>query len=302
MPRICYIDKKFRRASMVRIAQATDIIHTYSQQGHRLTLRQLYYRLVAKDLIPNTMRDYKKLGTLINDARLAGLIDWAAIEDRTRNLRGHNHWDDPADIIDTCANQWYHRDKWEDQPTRVEVWVEKDALVGIIGQVAYRNDIDFFSTRGYCGQSEMWTAAMRFKRYVQAGQDVVLLHLSDHDPSGIDMTRDIDDRINDVFGVPVDVRRIALTMEQVRHYNPPPNPAKQTDSRFEDYVAKYGDESWELDALEPAVLDALIQDHINGIIDRDLFDAMKEQEDDDKDDLRNIASAWRSGDFDPKDL
>jgi hypothetical protein len=150
-------------------------------------------------------------------------------------------------------------DKWAGQKYRVEVWIEKDALVGVIEGVCEELDVPFFSCRGYTSQSEMWGAAMRMARFTKGKQIPVVLHLGDHDPSGIDMTRDIQDRLRLFSGRAVEVDRLALNMPQVEEYDPPPNPAKESDSRFQGYMAIHGDESWELDALEPTVIAALIR-------------------------------------------
>jgi len=141
------------------------------------------------------------------------------------------------------------------------VWVEKEALAGVVAKAAERQDVPWFSCRGYVSQSELWGAAQRLIGYEDDGQDVLILHLGDHDPSGIDMTRDIEDRL-ELFGCSATVRRIALNMDQVQRYNPPPNPAKLTDSRVGAYLRDYGHQSWELDALDPATMDELITSHI----------------------------------------
>src|SRR5262249_10346260 len=157
-------------------------------QGYNLTLRQLFYQFVSRDLIPNNVRSYKRLGSIINDARLAGLIDWSAIEDRTRNLHELPCWRTPAGIIRSCAQQ-YRTDLWAKQENRVEVWIEKEALAGVFERVCDELRVPFFSCRGYTSQSEMWVAGHRLKRIIDAGQRPVILHFGDHDPSGMDMTR-----------------------------------------------------------------------------------------------------------------
>jgi hypothetical protein len=260
MPQIEYVPKNFSAGSLAIIDQANVICADYAAQGFDLTLRQLYYQFVSRGYLANKQTEYKRLGSIVNDARLAGLIDWDYIVDRTRNLRELAHWTSPEQIIRAVAAQYRH-ECWEDQEYRVEVWIEKDALVGVIQGVCQRNDVPFFSCRGYTSQSELWGAAMRLKGYEDDGQKTVVIHLGDHDPSGIDMTRDIQDRLH-LFGTGTEVRRIALTMAQVDQYQPPPNPAKLTDSRAEGYVVEHGYESWELDALDPATLDALIQGEI----------------------------------------
>ncbi len=262
-----FIEKNFADASRVVIIQANEIIDAYRAQGYVLTLRQLYYQFVARDLIANTQQSYKRLGSIVNDARLAGLIDWDAIEDRTRNLEQNAHWSSPADGIQALRNQ-YRIDMWSNQERRVEVWIEKEALIGVIEPVCRELDVAYFACRGYVSQSEQWRA---YRRHA-AQQDTVILHLGDHDPSGIDMTRDNQDRLYMMGGQGnSDVTRIALNMDQVEEFNPPPNPAKTTDSRFEGYVTKYGDESWELDALEPQFMDKLIREHVAEYRDDDLW-------------------------------
>ena len=115
MPKILYVKKKFASSSIGVIDQANKIIDDYTAQGYKLTLRQLYYRFIAQDLFPddwldsslktkNTMKNYKHLGDIINDARLAGLIDWEAIEDRTRSVRSLPHWSSPPKFWNPAPN------------------------------------------------------------------------------------------------------------------------------------------------------------------------------------------------------
>lgn len=309
MPNIAYIDKRFSRASLAVIAQADRICHDYARQGYDLTLRQLYYQFVSKDLIANTEKSYKRLGNIVNDARLAGMLDWNFITDRGRYLRANAHWSTPGDIVRSAASSWA-MDRWAAQGERVELWVEKEALAGVVGGVCARNDVAFFPCKGYTSQSEMWVAAQRLGRYLATGRDVTILHLGDHDPSGIDMTRDIEDRLR--LFVTMDeqrartaawpgprrpwgqltVDRIALNMDQVRQYDPPPNPAKVTDSRFEGYRERFGDESWELDALEPNVLVELIEDEIDRHRDEDQWQAVTDEQEEQREVLLQASNRW----------
>jgi hypothetical protein len=278
-----------KRRRMVQLANA--IIQEYENQGYTLTLRQLYYQFVARDLIPNTQAEYKRLGSLVNDARLAGLIDWSAIEDRTRHLEARARWEDPQQILEAVANQ-YHRDRWVGQAFRPELWVEKEALVGVFERVCHELDIPYFACRGYVSQSEQWRAGRRFRRIAANGQTPVVLHFGDHDPSGIDMTRDQRERLGLFAEEGVEVRRLALNMDQVEQYQPPPNPAKVTDSRFETYVAEHGGESWELDALEPQVLVALVRDAAAGLIDPAVWADVEEREAEERAALQQVQARW----------
>lgn len=276
MPKIAYIDKTFRASSLATIATANSIIEEYAAQGYDLTLRQLYYQMVARGYIENSERSYKNFGNVIDDGRLAGLIDWDRIIDRTRNLRENGHFANPAAIM-RAAVQSYQNDKWARQPYRVEVWIEKDALVGVIDGVCSDLDVPYFACRGYTSQSEMWAAARRLMHWRDRGQTPVILHLGDHDPSGIDMTRDITDRL-ELFSGGMQVERLALNWDQVEEHNPPPNPAKLTDTRADAYVARFGLESWELDALDPATIGGLIEDAVFRFRDDDLWNEALEEE------------------------
>ncbi len=272
----CYKDKRFNKSSSIIIDYANEIINEYAIEGYDLTLRQLYYQFVSRGLLENTQREYKRLGSIINDARMAGLINWYSIVDRTRSLRKCSHWKNAGEIVETCV-QSFMLDRWENQDFRPEVWIEKDALIGVISTVCTKLDVPYFSCRGYTSQSAMWRASQRMHNH--EGQVPFIIHLGDHDPSGIDMSRDIQDRLS-VFGViGLVFVRIALNREQINHYNPPPNPAKLTDTRANGYISEHGNQSWELDALEPKVISSLIKSTILGVRNEKIFqETMKREE------------------------
>jgi hypothetical protein len=292
-----------RGAALDTIEKANEIIADFRSQGFDLTLRQLYYQFVAKGLLANTEANYKRLGEVLNRARLAGLVDWNAIVDRTRAANYRVHDDDPDALIQMLRYA-YSVDRWADQPTRVEVWVEKEALAGIVSQVASELDVTSFACRGYVSASAMFRAAQRVGRYLEAGQDVVILHLGDHDPSGIDMTRDNEERLRTMLRVDwlesghqswdmpdVEVRRVALNMDQVRRYDPPPNPAKLTDSRAGGYTSRFGFSSWELDALDPTTLADLIRSNVEEVRDDRLYAAQVRDEEDVQSEFQELADA-----------
>jgi hypothetical protein len=291
--KICYVEKNFRPASRVLIDQANAEIASLHAQGYDLTLRQLYYQLVAKNVIPNTPTSYDNLGNLVNDARLAGLISWHAIIDRTRNQKKNPHWENPKDFLEQVSPQ-FGIDKWEGQAYRPEVWVEKDALVGIVEKISRELDVPYFSCRGYTSQSEMWAAAQRLIDWRDNhGQTPVIIHLGDHDPSGIDMTRDIEDRLKLFCEDEIEVRRIALSRAQVNRYRLPPNPAKLTDCRANAYIQIHGASSWELDALNPKVISDLIRAEIDDLREDDKFDDRQDDENRGRDQLIKAAKGFK---------
>lgn len=291
MPKIKYQAIKMRKTSLDIIEQANRIIDEYAAQGFDLTLRQLFYQFVARDILPNTQQSYKRLASIINDGRLAGLIDWNRIEDRTRGIESLNTFVDPSEIISNCVH-WFRVDLWKNQRYRPEVWIEKEALAGIFQRICNELRVPYLSCRGYTSQSEMWRAGQRMQKHNRNGQTPVVLHFGDHDPSGIDMSRDIADRIAMFTGKKLHFERLALNMDQVEEYNPPPNPAKMTDVRADGYVAEYGDESWELDALDPTVLSDLVRNAVDTLIDKDKWQESVNEENEHKRLLGEVSERW----------
>lgn len=267
MPRIKYKPYRPQKEALHLITISNQVLKDYAEQGYSLTLRQLYYQLVARDFIPNSVDSYNKLGQIISRARDGGLIDWTAIEDRARNMQGNHHWENGEDFVQAMAHS-YRLDLWEGQSTRCFVLVEKEALVQVISRAARKWDVDYLACKGYLSSSIAWE--LGHDRMLQSDYDTFkIIHLGDHDPSGIDMTRDIIERVQlysspygDLQRPKIEIDRIALNMDQVEEYDPPANPAKQTDSRFKHYEELHGDSSWELDALEPSVIEKLIEESI----------------------------------------
>lgn len=267
-----YEEKRFKPATIQLIGIINEIVDEYQAQGYVLTTRQLYYQLVARDVIPNTLQEYKRAASIINDAKLAGLIDWDMLEDRTREFVRRSRWDSPDSIIEACVNQ-YHQDLWFGQHRRVFVIVEKEALVGVLNRVCHRYDTPLLAARGYPSSTVLREFALSdIRPAMLENQRGLILHLGDHDPSGIDMTRDLLERLRMFGGHSFELRRIALNMEQVEELQPPENPAKSTDARFKSYQEQFGESSGELDALPPQYLDRLVSSHIEEVIDRSVWE------------------------------
>jgi hypothetical protein len=316
-----FITKSFRRETLALIYQANEIIAELQAAGYTLTVRQLYYQFVARGLLENKQENYKRLASVLDDARKAGLMDWDAIEDRTRTIRGFGPaiplYASPSGFMEKEAKSYYFEDAWAEQENYVEVWVEKDALLGVIERPCHALRVPYFACRGYASSSALYAAGKRFREKADEGKTCYLLHLGDHDPSGLDMTRENRESVN-TFGNPsiteiaerdgydddavaeenrdfefdpslVTVKRLALNMDQVRRYNPPPNPAKEADARFEGYVKQHGKLSWELDALDPPVIDKLIRDAITDLMDEDAFKDSLEREAGNRDKLMTVA-------------
>lgn len=295
---IKFREMRLSLANKQRLVVVNGIIREYQEQGYVLTLRQLYYQLVSRDIIPNKQAEYSKLSTLLKEGRMGGEVDWNAIEDRLRKPSSPPSWNSPKDILNSAV-EGYALPRQKGQKVYIEVWVEKDALSGVLKRVTEKYHIPILVNRGYSSVSAMFDSYMRFVNQGAYKQRAVkILYLGDFDPSGLDMIRDIDDRImefkdgyNDgewVDEMCFDIIPIALTREQINQYDPPPNPAKITDPRAKDYIQVYGDTSWEVDALRPDVLHELLENTILENIDEGIFQGVVDREEADKQKLKLV--------------
>lgn len=306
-----YIPRKFQPWKRTRIRQANAIVEEYAAQGFKLTLRQIYYQFVARGLLGNSKDNYTVLGRDLSDARYAGVMAMDAIEDRGRWTRTNDH--DSGDVDEWLSEvAWsYQRSRWAGQAEMVEVWLEKEALTSIIAPTCERLRVPYFPLIGYTSTSEIAVAVNRIEDYLDNDQTVTILHLGDHDAWGLDMTRHIRDRVTLMLEADgydagnLTVKRIALNIDQVEEHQPPPNFAKEgragSDDLAQRYIEEFGDESWELDALEPSVIIDLIRTEVEKRINVQPHDEDEDEEpyadldDDDEEELeegeRN--AAWQ---------
>lgn len=306
--KIKFRDISLSRDNKARLETINRIVEEYQRQGYKLTLRQLYYQLVSRDIIPNKVAEYAKVSNLLKEGRMAGIVDWDAIEDRLRVPYTPASFDSPEEILDAAINQ-YQLPRQKGQDNYMEVWVEKDALSGVLRRVTSKYHIPILVNRGYSSVSAMYDAYKRFVNALSEDAHVKILYLGDFDPSGTDMVRDIKDRILEFFEGSQKIKNIApyvrddafewasehfeiipiaLTRDQIRQYDPPPNPAKITDPRAAKYIAEHGDSSWEVDALRPEVLNRILEDSILEHLDLDMYQEIVDREQNDKDRLHHL--------------
>ena len=276
-----------------------EIIEEYKDQGFTLTLRQLYYQLVSRDIIANDKKEYAKLSGLLVKGRMAGVVDWNAIEDRTRRPFVPYWVRDVEDAINDTVRQ-FRFDRQRDQKVYVELWVEKDALSGVLKEITAKYHINLMVNKGYSSCSAMHDAFKRFKRHEDQGKETHILYLGDHDPSGLDMIRDVRERLEE-FGVYPTVKQIGLTMDQIEEFSPPPNPAKIKDPRAKWYLKKYGNVSWEVDALNPKTLHKLVRENVEDLINMSKFKKLLKEEEKQKQKLSKFASQFDDMELEDED-
>ena len=272
--------KRISKKRRELIEQIDAIASDYSQRGMKLTVRQCYYQLVSKGIIPNGAKEYGKVVDAVADGRLAGLLDWEAFEDRGRYVRENAHWNSPREIIEAAARQ-YKIDIRQTQPYYSEAWIEKDSLVSILEDICLPLDVPCFSCRGFSSVTALYEASERIKA---DGRPSIILYCGDHDPSGLRIAQNIAESLSQTFELThLTFRRIGITPEQVQTMNLPPFPAKKKDKNYDWYVKTTGlTEAWEVDALPPEVLKKLYTDAISEYTDFTELARMREREKADK--------------------
>lgn len=310
MPKICYEDATFDESQRLMIKRANQILAEYEQLKIILTLRTLHYQFASRwppppageespypDPYTNNDKSYDRLGRVMGKARMAGRIDWEALVDRVRSTETNNHWDSPTQLIEACAKQ-FQIDKWARQPEYVEVWVEKDAVIGIIESLCKQLDVPYMAMRGYSSITAIWEAA--YRRFgpridTEEPKECHVFYLGDHDPAGLDMSDDVQRRLN-IFtqGLAANVRvhRLGLNYDQIQQFNPPALIPKEGDSRTKAYIAEYGNQCWELDALDPLAMRQLIRDAVMDRIDRTIWEEDVASEHETKRHLAGVARNW----------
>ncbi len=259
-----------RHARTQTILEAAVAVVTESEAA--MTLRQVYYQLVSRQVIENNRSQYQAVSKLLVRARQDGTIPWDWIEDRLRQPRGVSMWTGLPDFAESVKHA-YRRDVWGTQPGYVEVWLEKDALSGIFEDVLRRYGVTLNVGRGYDGWDSIHNAAERFR----GGDHATILYFGDFDPSGEDMVRSLRERLAH-FGCGPELIKCALTYEDVQRFRLPPDFTKQTDSRRAAFVAKYGDVSVELDALPAGVLRGRLIEEVEARLDLDALEAVRATE------------------------
>ena len=258
-----FIEWRPQTKTLILLKQALSILDEFIAAGYVVTLRQLFYQLVARDIVPNSQNEYDRICAMMTNARKAGMADWDAIEDRARVPNVPLEFDCFKDLMQAAYNS-YRLNRWASQPVRVELWSEKDALSSILWPITKDHHISLVINRGYPSVTALYSAYQRFQQTIHERQPIIL-YLGDHDPSGLDMIRAIREQMDEFTepeGWRVHIKHIGLTAAQIKRYSPPPNPAKTKDPRYKWYTKKYGDESWEVDALRPDVLNKIVTEAI----------------------------------------
>jgi len=275
-----------QKQSSELIAQVRKIIKGYD---FALTLRQIYYQLVARQIIPNQQKYYMKLSRLCVIGRDEGILPEEAFADRLRQVDKPASWLDLADFMATVRRA-YKKDKWAEQDVYLEIWTEKDALRGVITPVTYAYDVALLIVRGQVSRTAIYESYERFAEKIEEGKDCYLYYFGDFDPSGLSIYHSLRERIasHGDEGQYINFERIALTPEQIEEYDLPSDPGKQADPNYKRFVAEYGDNVVELDSLPPDALREVVMNCIASHIDPQILEQVREIETEEQTKLQEL--------------
>jgi len=281
---------------MTRHAKTTQMLRValdVLSEGQPMTVRQVYYQLVSRQVIENSRSAYQGVSRLLVDARRSGEIPWDWIEDRLRRPRTPSMWTDLPEFFQTVRRS-YRRDVWSDQPRYLEVWLEKDALSGIFEDVLDPYGVTLNVGRGYDGWSSIHSAAQRYRRRQAGGRQTSILYFGDFDPSGEDMVCSLRKRLADCGCTPERLK-VARTRADSERYQLPADCTKATDTRQAGFVDKYGDVAVELDALPGLVLRDRVESEVVARMDSAALDETRRMEGEDIETLGRVLATVGRG-------
>lgn len=260
---------KFRAATL---AVCLAIMRVFDDVGTPMTVRQMFYRLVSVGAVDKAEKSYRKVQYHLLNMRRHGVVPYTFIADNTRWMRKPNTWDS-ADEMLTASAASYRRALWTNQPHYVEVWVEKDALAGVIGEITRELDVALMVTRGFPSETFQYEAAQTIIANNRRSKVCNIFYFGDYDPSGLAISDSLERRLRE-FGADVIFHRVAVNPEQILTMNLDTRPTKKTDTRAKNFQG----ESVELDAIHPNILRQMVRESIESVLDRRELEAVKAAE------------------------
>jgi hypothetical protein len=277
-------ERRERRHVTELIDAAVDILDL----EHPMTIRQLFYRLVSAGKIPNQHKYYHLVSRVMTKAREDGRVEFDYIVDRSRPAYQPNVWEDAAGYAETVKKA-YRKDYWATQPYHVEVWAEKDAIIGAIQPVTDELGVTVRVQRGFISTTKAFEIADHFD---SIDKPIMVFYLGDHDPSGQCIEADALARIQGHSCQEFSLKRLAIHKDDIAEYDLPPLRIKSTDTRSANFRNQFGEECVELDALPPDVLRDRIKSAIESLIDRELWDRAVAVEEAELSSIQETVARW----------
>lgn len=258
----------------------------FDEQGPPMTVRQMFYRMSSAGMVAKSENGYRQVQYALTAMRRAGAIPYGWLADNTRWVRKPDTYSGLDDALDHM-HKFYRRSLWQQQRLYIEIWLEKDALAGVISDITSEYDVPLYVTRGYPSLSYLHEAAESIK---SIGKPSIIYHFGDYDASGQDAARAIRDGLRD-FGASFDFQQVAVTPWQISHYSLQTRPAKKSDPR----AARHGDIAVELDAIPPAELRRIVRGTIEDSIDPAALEMERQIEQREKSVISDWIQEWKKG-------
>jgi hypothetical protein len=246
---------KRRRSTRVQVEDRRDALHEIVSAMKPMTVRQVFYQATVRGIIEKTEAGYAKVQTDLVYMRRSGQLPYDWLADNTRWQRKPRTFESPAEALEAAA-RLYRKALWADVDSYVEIWLEKDALSGVVYPITSAYDAPLMVARGYASLSFLHTAAEHIS---DLEVPTYIYHLGDFDPSGVNAGEKIEETLNELApDAEIHFERIAVTEDQIAEYDLPTRPTKSSDTRSKNF----GNVSVELDAINPDVLRAMVLDAI----------------------------------------
>ncbi len=279
---------KRRRRTISDLEDIRGAIYETLAGDNPATVRQVFYRLVSSGVIEKTEAEYKNtVCRLLTIMRREGELPFGWIADNTRWMRKPRTYSSLEDVLEQTAN-FYRRALWDDQDVYVEVWLEKDALSGVLYPITEGWDVPLMVTRGYPSLSFLYSAADNIR---DIGKPTFIYYLGDYDPSGVNIPQVVERNLHELApGASISFQRIAVTPDQIRSMELLTRPTKMTDSRAKNFRG----ESVEVDAIPPGVLKQLVEDSIVAHVDEQALRTVEIAEESERNLLLKIAANYQT--------
>ena len=284
--RLIYLGKRGRRAR-AEMEWLKLRLYLLASEERPSTVRGMYYRMVSKGFLPKDDRAYNLVQQTLLRMRREGLLPWRWITDSSRRVLGYARFGDMADYGQYVANN-YRKDYWQDSPVNVEVWCEKDSMQGVIASVVLREfGLELHVSKGQSSASYLYEAAESIR---EDGRPTVVYILSDFDPAGFRIAEKIEAGLRE--HMPEDqeltAHRVAVSYEQVLEYGLITREVKKTDADATEFMARYGDVSCELEAMQASTLRRLLSEQLESHMDKDRLRVLKLVEEQEREGLTRI--------------
>lgn len=286
------VPHKKKRRSSSELEELDAALYPLIRDNAPCSVRQVYYRAVVASLCDKDKTGYALVQRRVLSLRKSGQVPYSWIQDNTRSHYGTRRFADLEEFGEH-ASRSFALDYWRHEPVNVEVWCESDSIAGTLHNTVVNEwGLCLYPARGFSSETFVYNTALELKR---VGKPAAIYLLSDFDPAGVSLADDISGKLREfAYPLNVTVTRLALDAEQVRAWQLPTHPLKESDSRAAKFRREHADVACELEAIPPNQLRQLVSDAISKHIDSWRFESAKQVEQMQREALRQLPEFIRT--------